>query len=175
MTTFSNSASKTISIAEKVYVYTIGGEGTGWRPVLASPTASFEWSRGAWYKIHADNSKPISAYWTSKRLDFGDQFPDYADMWKTIDRIQIEYIDETASTPITVGISNDGGLTWAYQIQSLGIGDKKQKVADFYYRDSELSTGLYFNIRIESVSSSTTFIWTGFYVHFEPRGEYFEV
>ena len=174
-TLYFNSDEKTLSIAEKTYVYAMGGGGDRWRPMLCSASESFEWSRGGWYRLYADDGKAIGGYWTSKRLDFGDQFPQYTHWFKTLDTVRVEYVDEIADTPLTVGISKDGGVNWAYKTQLVGTGDGTQKIAEFRFRDSEYSTAKYFNVRIESVSTTTTFTWTGLFIDFEPRGEWFEI
>lgn len=170
-----NTDSKTISIAEKTYVYTSGGSDDTETIVITTDTDSYKFPTGKWYRIYGDAEKYISGFWTSKRLDFNDQFPQHINMWKTVDKVRIEYVDETADTPITVSLSTDGGVTWISTTRLLGTGNGKQKSAFFYFKNSKLSTSKYFNIRVESVSNSTTFTWTGFYIYFEVRGEYFTV
>jgi hypothetical protein len=124
-----------------------------------------------------DDDKKISCQWRSKRLDFTDQrgFEKYVNTYKTIDTIQLEYVDETASTPVTMYISNDGGVTWDYQTKLLGTGNGKQKIVEYHWLPSKRSTGKYFNFMLESVSCGTKFTWTGLFVLFEPKGEYFSI
>jgi len=128
-----------------------------------------------WSKYKSDNTFAISAWWRSKRLDFGDQYPELADRYKTLDTVILEYVDEDANTPVTIHISNDGGVTWASNTRLLGTGNGKQKSAIFYFSDSGKITGKYFTVKVESVSASTTFTWTGLFLKVEDRGPYFEI
>lgn len=122
-----------------------------------------------------DNSNAVSAWWRSKRLDFGDQYPDHVGDFKTVDRVQLEYVDRYADTPVTISISDDGGEHWVYKTRLLGTGDGRQKIADFYFHDKDRITSKDFTVQILSSSSTTTFTWTGFYIFFEPRGPFQEI
>ena len=123
----------------------------------------------------ADNSNAISAWWRSKRLDFGDQYPDQVGNFKTLDRVQLEYVDKYADTPMTIAISDDGGEHWVYRTRVLGNGDGRQKVADFYFHDKDRITSKDFTVKLLSADDDTTFTWTGFYIFFEPRGPFQEI
>ena len=121
-----------------------------------------------------DNSYAITAYWKSKKLDFGDQYPDIKNHKKTIDKIQLKYYDDYANTPVSIYISTDG-LTWDVVHKQLGTGDDVVKVADFHFRNKAQATGRWFFIKIETSSASTSIEWHGLKVYFEPRGEWFGV
>jgi len=122
-----------------------------------------------------DNDNAISAWWRSKRIDCGDQYPELVDVVKTMDRIQLEYVDEYASTPVTIAISDDGGEHWVYRTRALGTGDGRQKVADFYFHDKDRITAKSFTVKLLSASSTTKFTWTGIYLYIEPRGPFQEM
>jgi hypothetical protein len=62
-----------------------------------------------------------------------------------------------------------------YKTILLGTGDGRQKVADFYFHDKDRITSKDFTVQLLSADDSTLFTWTGFYLYFEPRGEFFEV
>lgn len=125
----------------------------------------------------ADDSKMFMAQWTSKDLDFTDQFQQYRNHYFTVERVLLEYVDVDADTPVTVHLSNDGGENWITKTLTLGNGDGKQKVADFWLMTGEATeiTGKKFVLRLSSSSASTRFIWTGINIIFMPRGKYQEV
>jgi len=108
-------------------------------------------------------------------LDFSDQLPDLANKFKSVDCVELEYIDVDADTPVTIHLSIDGGVTWISKTRLLGTGNGKQKKARFNFHDKEDFTGMHFTVKIESVSSSTTFIWTGIDLKVRDRGRWFEV
>jgi len=122
-----------------------------------------------------DNDQPIAAWWRSKQLDFSDQFPQYAKLDKTVDRVELEYVDEIANTPVNIALSSDGGIKWVFKSRLLGTGSGKQKTANFYFHDKEEITGLTFIVKIISTSTTTKFTWTGAHLWFEPRSEYMEI
>ena len=122
-----------------------------------------------------DNSNAISAWWRSKRLDFSDQHEGIENYFKTVDRVQLEYVDRYEDTPVTIALSDDGGENWVYRTRVLGTGDGRQKVADFYFHDKGRITSKDFTVQISSSSSTTAFTWTGFYIFFEPRGPFQEI
>lgn len=124
---------------------------------------------------HADNTYPVSSYIRTKDLDFTDQHPDIAGMTKTIRKFRLIYEDIDASTPVTVYISNDGGVNWSASSATVGTGDGRVKVQDFYFMNSEYVTGLNFTFKVDSLSTSTTFLWLAFEVDFFVRGEHFNV
>lgn len=125
----------------------------------------------------ADNSKVFMAQWTSKDLDFTDQFQQLRNYYFTVERVLLEYVDVDANTPVTVHLSNDGGINWITKTLTLGNGDGSQKVADFWMVRGEAveCTGKKFVLRLSSSSATTRFIWTGINLIFYPRGKYQEV
>ena len=122
-----------------------------------------------------DNDANIVSYWRSKTLDFTEQFPQYAHMWKTVDKVVLQYVDKSANIATTIYLSNDGGVSWTTSTRLIGNGDGKPKTADFFFRNQENCTGQDFVIKIESTSADKKFIWTGFIIEFYPRGYYFEI
>ncbi len=121
----------------------------------------------------------ITTTWTSKVIDFGDQFPQYTDRWKAIDYIRLYYEDITASTPTTVYLSVDGGENWISRYATLGTGDETPKFKDFHFRSLEKCTGQHCMVKIESLCppspNHNNFVWTGFEIIFEPMSEAFAV
>lgn len=122
-----------------------------------------------------DNDNAIAAWWRSKRIDCGDQQPEYVDWFKTLEKVQLEYVDQYADTPITIAISDDGGEHWVYKTRLLGTGDGRQKVADFYFHDKDRITSKDFTVKLLSADNDTTFTWTGIYLYVEPRGPFMEI
>ena len=124
---------------------------------------------------HADNGYPISSYIRTKDLDFTDQYPDLAGMVKTVKKFRLLYEDVDASTPVTVYVSNDGGANWGICANTIGTGDGTTKYADFYFMNSDYVTGLNFTFKVESLSTTTDFLWLAFEIEFMVRGEAFNV
>jgi len=117
-------------------------------------------------------SNAISAYWTTKDLDFTDQDPSMANQWKTVDRVRLEYIDEYTSTPVSVSISIDGGTTWTTTSLSLGTGTGLVAYTDFWFLPI---TSPYFRFRIGSSDTDTSFTWTGVFAYYYPRSSHFKI
>jgi hypothetical protein len=124
---------------------------------------------------HADNGYPISSYIRTKDMDFTDQHPDLAGITKTLKKFRLIYEDIDADTPITVYISNDGGANWGTAVATVGTGDGTVKFADFYFMNSEYVTGLNVTFRVESLSTTNSFLWLAFELEFMTRGESFNV
>jgi hypothetical protein len=124
---------------------------------------------------HADNGYPIQSYIRTKDMDFTDQHPDLAGITKTLKKFRLIYEDVDADTPITVYISNDGGANWGTAVSTVGTGDGTVKFADFYFMNSEYVTGLNFTFRVESLSTTNSFLWLAFEIEFMTRGESFNV
>jgi len=124
---------------------------------------------------NADNGYPVSSYIRTKDLDFTDQFPDLAGKFKTIRKFRLIYEDIDASTPVTVYISNDGGNNWDTATATIGTGDGKVKVHDFYFMHSEYVSGMNFTFKVDCLSTTKTFLWLAFEIEFFERGEYFNV
>ncbi len=127
----------------------------------------FEYSSAS----QSDAGTNILAYWQSKRLDFSDQYPEAKDHWKAVQKIQLKYVDLTASTPFTVYLSTDGGVTWESSYRTLGTGDGKAKWADFFF----IATGDMFSVKVESSSTAKKFQLLGVYIYFTMSGEVFEI
>jgi len=125
--------------------------------------------------FESDAGEAIKAVWVSKALDFSDADSKLGDVFKTVDRVRLEYRDVSANTPVTIYISTDNGVSWVSSSRTLGTGDGKVKTADFYFLDNEGITGLYFMFKIESESASTKFEWNSLKAFVKPRGEWFEV
>jgi len=123
----------------------------------------------------ADNDKSIKSFYRTKRLDFTDQDGEALNQWKTIDKVQLTYRDLDADTPVTVYVSDDGGVNWVSTSRTIGTGDKKTKTADFYFMDEERITSQFFTFKIECDSLNKTFEWNALSVYYEPRGGFFEI
>ncbi len=123
----------------------------------------------------ADGSNAIAAWWRSKRLDFSDQYPEDAGLWKGIDKCELVYRDLYADTPVAIYISTDGGVNWTYKLKVLGTGDGKTKSAWYYFLDVGGIHGHMFNFKIESVSATTNFEWSTLRIWYTPGGEAFEI
>ena len=122
-----------------------------------------------------DNDQLINSYWRSKRLDFTDQDKSKLSQWKTIDKVQLTYVDRDSDTPVTIYVSSDGGENWVSHTRTIGTGDDRTKTVDFYFMDKESITGHMFTFKIESTSSDKHFEWNSLTVWYEARGEYFEI
>ena len=126
-----------------------------------------------------DPAVAIISTWTSKVIDFGDQFQQYVDKWKAIDYIRLYYEDITASTPVTIHLSVDGGENWISTYHTLGTGDETPKFKDFHFRSKEGCLGQHCMVKIESICppdpNDNNFVWTGFEIFFEPMSESFAV
>jgi hypothetical protein len=116
-----------------------------------------------------------TSYWTSKALDLSDQIEGVEDKWKTIDHIRLLYEDISTSTPTTIHLSNDGGITWTSKSYDLGTGDGTPKWADFWFRVESNCTGKDFIVKVESPAVVKDFIWTGIQLVVDVRGESFDV
>jgi len=121
-----------------------------------------------------DGGNPITCYFRTKKLDFSDQFPELKDKWTSIDSVKVRYKDLSSSTPITVYISDDGGVTWVSRTRLLGTGDKKVKEAEFHFLDKENITSQFFTLKIECVSSTHKFEIHGIKINGYVMGDYFE-
>ena len=123
----------------------------------------------------SDTGLPIDAYWRSKDMDFTETYPQMQGQLKTIDKIRLWYEDLDADVPITVYLSNDGGITWAEKTHTIGAGDGKTKVQDYHFMHSTSSTGLNFSVKVGCTSTTKRFRWTALEIDFFVRGKDFEV
>lgn len=125
------------------------------------------------YRVQDAPATNLTCYFQSKDFDCSDQEPKFQNLTKTVDRVQLEYVDESASTPVSISLSVDGGASWAgTTTRSIGAGNGLTKVADFWFLPV---TGKFFRIKVESTSSSCLFTWTGAYMHYSVGGPYFEI
>ena len=125
------------------------------------------------YRVTETPTTNLTCYIQSKDFDMSDQQPTFQNLTKTVDRVQLEYVDVSASTPVSVSLSVNGGQTWAgTTTRTIGTGSGLTRVADFWFLPI---TGKMFRVKIESTSSSQDFIWTGAFLHYNTGGNYFEV
>ena len=120
---------------------------------------------------NGDAGEVIICSYKTKDTDFTDQDGSLYDILKTVWAVKLHYEDVYASTPVIVGISTDGGLTWTTQQQSLGTGNGKAKNATFFFH----ITGQTMMFSIESGSASTDFKWTALEIEYEPAGQHWSV
>lgn len=123
---------------------------------------------GAYY---GDGTTPIVTRWRSKETDFADQYPQYLDHRKWIDRVRLIYVDKAADTPVTVKISTDGGANWTTSSATVGTGSGAVKDYSFWFNVS----GRYFQFEVESASATKAFKWISLEPQFLAAGEYWEV
>jgi len=132
-------------------------------------------SNGKVYQYSAaytgDAGSNISARWESKDTDFADQSMEWADKFKTIQKVRLHYIDKTSSATVSLLISTDGGANWVSKTRSIGTGDGKGKTADFFL----IKTGQIFRFAIENASSSDEFQFAGLEAFYSVGGDYFEI
>lgn len=168
MATYTITNGKLYSLYTDVRVtwYETGGK----LPIIG--TTGYIYKRG-------DPAVAITSCWTSKVIDFGDQFPQYTDKWKAIDYVRLYYEDLGTSVPVTIHMSVDGGVNWLSKTKYLGINDEAPKFADYYFRALEGCLGQHCIVKIESLCPPdplhNNFTWTGFEIIFEPMGESFAV
>ena len=124
----------------------------------------------------SDGGKAIAAYWRSKTLDPSQeaQLPELDGWWFQVDKVRLIYEDIDADTPVTMYMSNDGGVTWIHKTRDLGTGDLATKTADFEFLNEDL-TGQFFDVKVESCDDDTTFAWLGIEIDLIPRSEHFEI
>lgn len=120
----------------------------------------------------ADNSTAFTSTWTSRRMDFEDQFPGMGSKWKIIYGVRIKYKDLYNDTPLILSISADGGVTWTDNSRSVGSGATTEKDAEFHFLPL---AGQMFIFRIASTSTTTAFQLLGMDIAFDVAGESFEI
>jgi len=81
---------------------------------------------------------PITAYWQSRTMDFADQLAELGNVYKTVGRVKLIFID-TNETDITVSVSNDDGLTWTSVTKTVGSGSEavSEEFFDFWITGKE--------------------------------------
>lgn len=125
------------------------------------------------YRVTETPTTNLTCYIQSKDFDMSDQTAQFQNLNKTVDRVQLEYVDVAASTPVAVSLSVDGGKTWAGTTsRTVGTGSKLTAVSDFWFLPI---TGKMFRLKVESTSSTKGFVWTGAYLHYITGGGYFEI
>ena len=108
-------------------------------------------------------------------MDYADRYPEFKNYWKTLEQVQIKYEDIDADTPVTVYISDDGGVSWDSKTLTLGTGDGKVKLADYFWADSEKSTARFHEVKVECSSASHSFELHGIMLYLYIHGEYFGI
>ena len=119
----------------------------------------------------SDDGVAIGSIWQSKQTDLSDQYPEMADTWKNLWKVRLIYVDKTTDTNVTVYVSTDGGVTWGYQMKTLGDGDGTTKSADFYF----MKTFEFLDVKVEHSSTANEFQWAGVYLYWTPAGEHFSL
>ena len=139
-----------------------------WKCYLGSDTGKV-YTYDADYE--SDDGENITAIYVTKVMDFADQLPQYIDKDKTIYKVKLIYKDLEADTAIKVYLSNDGGETWSSSTKTIGTGDGGTKHQDYDF----ISTGQFFQFKVENISADKIFCYLGLYIFFTPGGEYLEV
>jgi len=116
-----------------------------------------------------DGGSVVSTAWQGKDADFGDQFPEVTDLWKTYWGAKL-YYEDLEAIDVTVSLSVDGGVTWVSQQRNIGSGAGTTKSAMFYFHLS----GYKVIPKITHGSASTTFKWLGLEIEFEEAGEHWD-
>lgn len=113
----------------------------------------------------------FTSQWTSKTLDFGDQDPQAVNKFKSVDKVQLEFIDLYANTPVTIGLSVDGGVSFSEVTRNIGTGDGTNKKAIYNFVPV---TGQYFIVRTKHSDNDTKFAWTAIDLYYQIRSAVFE-
>lgn len=120
-----------------------------------------------------DGGENIASLWASRRLDFTDQIPEVSGKWKTLNSVELTYVD-VGDISITVSVSVDGGENWTdSSATTIGTnaapGTIKTKL--FYFT----ITGRYFNYKITFTAAADIFQWLELESDITIDGEYFDV
>jgi len=118
-----------------------------------------------------DAGEPITAYWHSKNTDMGDQAPQIADLFKTVERVKLLYVD-TNETEITLSISTDDGVTWSDVTRTVGSGTGATAEEWFDFRGV---TGKEFRYKLTHASADDNFQWVRIESNVTTQGAWFEV
>ena len=119
----------------------------------------------------SDAGTAIPANWESKDTDFADQNIEWADRFKTVEKVRLHYIDKSAGARVSIKVSTDGGASWTTKTRNIGTGDTKGKTADFFL----IKTGQIFRFAIENDSATDDFQFVGLEVFYSVGGDYFEI
>lgn len=133
-------------------------------------TASNVYSYDTVFK--GDNDEIIPCSWRSKKLDFADQYPQYANFRKTVYRVIVTYVDKDQIS-LGVSISADGSSSWTSSVKTVGTGSGVTKRA--YYHFIEGATGQFFNLELTHGSKDKTFQILGMDVEWAARAGAFEI
>jgi hypothetical protein len=113
----------------------------------------------------SDNGTSITSIWETVETNLG-----MPNKFKTVHRTNLKYVDESATTQVSVSISNDGGQTWTAANKTVGTGDGKTHSKFFWY----VMTGEYFKFKVELASADKEFKVIGLDIDFLPCGEVIE-
>jgi hypothetical protein len=114
----------------------------------------------------SDNTTSITSIWETIETDLG-----MPNKFKTVHRANLKFVDKSSTTPVSVSISNDGGLTWTGASKSVGTGNDRTDSKWFYYNMS----GEYFKFKVELASADKEFQIIALDIDFLPCGEVIEV
>lgn len=115
----------------------------------------------------SDNGTGITSIWETIETNLG-----MPSTFKTVYRAALRYVDKTSDTPISVSVSNDGGVSWMPSSKTVGDGDGKTKTKLYFFRDM---SGENFKFKIESASTAKEFQIIGLDIDFEPGGDTVDV
>lgn len=110
----------------------------------------------------SDNGTSITSTWETIETNLG-----LPTAYKTVYKVTLRYVDKSASTPIAVMLSNDGGVSWQGTSKSVGTADGKTHTRSYWFNES----GEYFKFKVECASTDKEFQVIGLDVEFEPGGE----
>ncbi len=120
-----------------------------------------------------DGGQNIASLWISRRLDFTDQIPEASGKWKTLNSLELTYVD-VGDISITVSVSVDGGATWT-DSSATTIGTNAApatiKTKLFYYR----ITGRHFNFKITFTAAADIFQWLELEADITVDGEFYDI
>lgn len=119
----------------------------------------------------SDAGTAITARWESKDTDFADQNIEWADRFKTVEKVRLHFIDKSAGARVSIKVSIDGGASWTTKTRNIGTGDLKGKTADFFL----IKTGQIFRFAIENDSATDDFQFVGLEIFYSVGGDYFEI
>lgn len=109
----------------------------------------------------SDNGTDITSIWETIETHLG-----MPTLYKTVYRVVLRYVDKTASTPIAVVLSKDGGASWIGASKTVGTGDGKTHTRSYWFNESSE----YFKFKVECASDDKEFQVIGLDVEFEPCG-----
>jgi len=141
----SDTITETVEVAD--YVIDATDIITSYAYYLGTATGGI-YEYGGFYK--SDAGTAITARWESKDTDFADQSIENSDKFKIVEFVRLHYIDKSAGARISIRVSTDGGASWTTKTKSIGTGDSKGKIKDFYF----VKTGQIFRFAVQSISTT---------------------